>query len=169
MLGDFPATYSLIESLKLGGVVREYRNRSQPGPLGNITLRPLDLREAVRCGSIQDPKDICEIAMGIDKDLESWTTTLSPEWSYITSNANESPSSDCYDGKKHSYRSQWTAQIWINWRVHRILANQIILQNDLCPGIHCEDRISLIQELSTDICISVSSFMGSPRKYLRSD
>ena len=169
MLGDIPATSSSIEILNTGGVVRNYRERAQPGPLGSNTLRLLDLREAIRDRDIKDPKKICETALEIDRDLESWTSTLSPDWGYTTANATESPSSDYYDGKLHVYRSHWVAQIWINWRVHRILANQIILQNDTRNSAHHSGRISLIQNLSTDICISASTLIGSPRRCTLTD
>ena len=147
----------------------ERRKKIQPGPIGDMCFRLLDLRAAIKSGDITDPKAIREAAIEMDGDLEAWRATLQPSWSYATVDAGDALASTYFEGKCHIYSSLWTAQVWNNWRTLRILVNRIFLQNEIRSGApdstHESTALSLIHQLSTEICISVSSFIGSPRKH----
>jgi hypothetical protein len=144
------------------------RKKTQPGSIGDMCFRLLDLRAAIK-SDITDPKAVREAAMEMDADLEAWRAALQPSWSYATVDAGDAPAGIYFEGKYHIYGNPWTARVWNNWRTLRILVNRIILQNEIRSGTpdsaHESAALSLIHQLSTEICISAPSFIGSPRKH----
>lgn len=98
----------------------ERRKKLQPGPIGDMCFRILDLRAAIRRGDITDPKAIREAAIEMDRDLEAWRITLQPSCSYATVDAGDAPAGTYFGGKRHIYSNLWNAQVWNNWRTLRI-------------------------------------------------
>src|ERR1700726_3460350 len=108
--------------------------KTQPGPIGDMCFRLLDLRAAIKSDDITDLNVVREAAIETDADLEAWRAALKPSWSYATVNAGNTPSGTYFRGKYHIYDNPWTAQVWNNWRTLRILINRIILQNEIRSG-----------------------------------
>lgn len=85
------------------------------------------------------------------------------EWEYTTVD-----SSTNFGGVTHMYPNLWVAEAWKNWRIMRILVNQMIVENEAISGKPNDEAISqplsIICQLSTELCISCFSFMGTPRK-----
>lgn len=145
----------------------ERSKKIQPGPIGDMCFRLLDLRAAIKSRDITDPKAIREAAIEMDGELEAWRAALPPCWSYATVDAGDAPAGTYFGGKRQIYSNLWTAQVLNNWRTLRILINRVILQNairsDAPDSAHESTALSLIHQLSTEICISAPNFIGSPR------
>lgn len=143
---------------------------TQPEPLGHVCFRLLDLRAAIKSGDMTDPIAIYAEAVEMDRHLEAWRATLKPIWSYATVDVVEAPAGTHFEGKCHVYNNPWTAQVWNNWRTLRILVNRIIVQHDIY--INVDDRVhepfalSLIHQLSSEICISAPVFIGNAREHI---
>lgn len=178
------------------GVIRQqWRRRkvASHGSISEISFRLVNLRAAVKNGEITDPRVIHDMALGIDRDLETWRAGVPVEWRYTVVDGSQVAENDRdndgdadtdtdpdldpdhpFEGKLHTYPTLWIAEAWTNWRILRILANQIIMQRQTpLPSIEDDDtpvestRLArrVIQQLSTDVCISVSSFTGTSRKF----
>lgn len=136
--------------------------------MGDFCFRLLDLRSAIKSGEITDPRAILEAAAGLDSDLEAWRASVPLNWNYTTVDAGNAPPGPYFDGKRHIYSSQVIAQIWNNWRTLRILVNRLIFENEVRSGVpdsgHESAALSVIQKLSTEICVTIPIFSGA-RKY----
>jgi hypothetical protein len=148
------------------------RNVASPASVSEICFRIINLRAAVKDGDMTDPELIRQTALEIDGDLETWRAGVPVNWKYtVTSLAATDTDTDtdtCFDGKTHVYPNLWIAEAWINWRILRILVSQIVVQTEglrLASSSRMPSEAThVIQHLSTDICISVSSFTGTSRK-----
>ncbi|RFU24558.1 hypothetical protein B7463_g11781, partial [Scytalidium lignicola] len=162
-----PQTLLQISHKFATSTLGKHRKPTQAAPLGNVCFRLLYLRAGIKSGDITDPKTILEAAIEMDEELKGWRTTLGPSWYYTTIEAGDTPPGTYFEGKRHIYSNTWTAQVWNSWRTLRISVNQIILQNEIrsdAPNItYKSTALSIIPQLSTEICISASTFMGSPR------
>lgn len=140
-------------------------NVSSQASICEISFRIVNFVSAVKGGQATDPEAIRSIASEIDADLRAWRAALPPKWRYDTVGTPEAAIGTCFDRKRHVYPSLWIAEAWNGWRVLRILINQILLQNGKCSNIPDGQKpFTLIRQLSTDICISASSFAGTPRE-----
>ena len=146
------------------------RNVSSPGSICEISFRVVNLHAAVSSGEITDPQLICQKAFDIDSDLESWKVGLPPQWRYATAAASDETPGTYFDGQRHKYPSLWIADAWNNWRVLRIIVNQIIMQNggpsSLLNDIQRASVVSNIRHMSGELCTSAASFNGTPRRSL---
>jgi hypothetical protein len=143
----------------------EHRHIMRLGSLGDMCFQLLDLRAAIKNGDMTTTA-IRETAIRMDTDLETWKAKLQPNWSYTT--VYDCDDSIYFKGIHQIYDNPWIAQAWNTWRTLRILINQIIFQNEIGSDeleVTEPTSISLIHRLSAEICISVPSFLGSPRKY----
>jgi hypothetical protein len=76
------------------------------------------------------------------------------------------------DDQSHVYSNVWVADAWINRRTVRILVKQIILDFEYSlpaeerNSAQVNDAIAVIQQMSTDLCLSVHSFRDNPREYI---
>ena len=166
------STYAFENS----GVRQRWRERNfaSRGSISVISFRIVNLRAAFKNGDIKDPRVVRMMALEIDADLDEWRVGLPPSWSYTTTHATVSADvADCFNGARHRYASLWIAEVWNNWRALRVLVNQILVQSESgyrrlpsnTERTQTESlAISRIQDLSTDICVSVASFAGTPRK-----
>jgi hypothetical protein len=148
----------------------ELRRNRQPGPLGDALLRLLELRSLLKCGDgIVDFRAIHHDAVEMDREFEFWRETLPPSWNYVIDDASDNSHCIYFVRKRHVYSNPWTAQVWNNWRALRILVNKIILENEPRSGTMDSAQgsaaLSIIHQMSTEICISAPHFLGSPRKY----
>jgi hypothetical protein len=147
-----------------------HRNIASPGSISEISFRIVNLRAALQNGEVTDPRVIREIALEIDGDLETWRAGVPLNWRYATIDATEALVGTCFDGKRHVYPSLWIADVWNNWRALRILVNQIIVQNELRSSVPDNVQksvaLSIIHQFSTELCISTTSFTGTPRRSL---
>jgi len=141
---------------------------TSPGSTLEIVFRLVNFRAALKNGEITDPQVIRETALKIDGDLETWRAGVPPNWRYATINAPEAAVGTCFDGKSHVYPNPWIAEFWNHWRTLRILVNQIIVQNEVCSSVpdnaQKSTALSIIHQLSTDLCISSPALMNTPRK-----
>jgi hypothetical protein len=142
---------------------------ASPGSICEISFRIINLYAAFINGEVTDPQVIRETALEIDSDLQTWKAGVSPSWGYTIIDAPEAAASTCFNGKSHVYPNLWIGEVWNNWRALRIWINQIIVRNEVLssvPGdVQKSTALSVIRQLSTDLCISTSSFMGTPRKF----
>jgi hypothetical protein len=150
----------------------QHRNIASPGSICEISFRMVNLRAAFQNGEVTDPQVIREAALDIDSDLETWRAGVPLNWRYATIDATEAPVGTCFDGKRHVYPSLWIAEVWNSWRTLRILVNQIIVQNELRSSVPGNAQksiaLSIIHQFSTELCISTTSFMDTPRRSLSS-
>jgi hypothetical protein len=127
----------------------------------------VNLRAAIRDGSITDPNVVRQIVTDMDEDLARWEMSLPQSWSYTETDADD-PRVICFNNKRHKYPDLWVADIWNNWRVLRILVCRYALRQDGLSTAACEaDKVNthlMIQRYSRDVCKSVPCFFGSPRE-----
>ena len=146
-----------------------HHNLVSPASICEISFRIVNLRAAFKNGEITDPHVIRDIALEIDSDLDTWRAGLPQNWEYATNDATEAPAGTFFDNKCHVYPNLWIAEVWNNWRTLRILVNQIVVQNEFRSSMPDNGQKSLsiiiIQQLSTELCISTASFTGNPRKF----
>ncbi|KIX07330.1 uncharacterized protein Z518_01983 [Rhinocladiella mackenziei CBS 650.93] len=147
----------------------QHRRVASPGSICEISFRMVNLRAAFKNGEVTDPQVIRKTALEIDGDLEVWRAGVPPNWRYTTIDAPGAGVDTCFDGKSHVYPTPWIADAWNNWRILRILVNQIIVQNEVRSSVPENAQksiaLSIIRQSSADICISTSSFIGTPRKF----
>jgi hypothetical protein len=132
--------------------------------MGDLCFRFFDLRSGIKTGKFPKQKDICEAAYQMDKDLATWSLTLAPKSGYTTESVEDAPAGLYFKGKRHVYGNAWAAQVWNNWRTLRILLNRIILCNDMPDGVPWATALSVVKDLSNEICISTPMLIGSPRE-----
>lgn len=142
------------------------RNTASSASMSELSYRLVNLRAAFKTGMITDPRIICETALEIDDDLETFRAGIPRCWGYTTVDATDAPTATFFDGKRHVYPNLWVAEVWNNWRTLRILINQIILQSELRVGMsnNAQRSLELIHRFCADLCTSVTSFVDSPRK-----
>lgn len=149
-------------------------NSLRPGSLAVLGFRLVNLSAAMSTQQITDADAICRIAVDIDSDLNAWASKSSQsDREFHEIEADASGKEDNFNGREHVYNSVWGAQVWNNWRSLTIVTNRIILnhvdkqsfQNDGLKEMMRFHSISVIQSLSTDICISTPSLSGTPRQY----
>jgi hypothetical protein len=140
------------------------------GSMCQISFRIVNLSAALYDREIEEPEEILEIALEIERDLEAWKRSGPREWAYTTVADGGAVAKNCFDGKLHIYASSWTAEAWNNWRVLKIYVKHVILEHGLRLPVPDQrqivEAITVIRELSTEICMSAFSFNKSPRKYL---
>jgi hypothetical protein len=161
-----PSVNQFRPELRLSVIEQHGKNRS--GVLGDICFRLLQLRLGIKNGEITDQQAIREAGTKLDNDLEAWKASRGPGWLYTTVDASSPvPKDKLYYGKHHLYSQIWTAYLWNNWRTLRILINRIMVQNEMISEAPDHNQkaasLSLIHGMSTEICVSVASFFGSPR------
>lgn len=148
--------------------IEAFRYRFRRGTLADLSYRLVELRSAMNNGDVTDPKDIREKAISIDWDLDAWSSNAPPDRMYATVEASPPSPELHFKGKSQVYESFCHAQVWNNYRTLRILANQLVLQNEVQsvdPDAELYSAaLSRIRQMSTETCISTSQFMGSPRK-----
>jgi len=135
---------------------------ASPASITEICFRVVNLRAALRTGVITDPGVIRTVAMDIDNDLETWSTGLTPSWRYSSVVSPGIHYYDCFNGLRHVYTSLWIAEAWNNWRILRILVNQMLMQT----GIDLSEttkKQNAIRQLSSEVCLTVYNFAGNPR------
>ncbi len=172
MQQDIPAPAALLKMTQefSTSAMGELRRRRKPSPLGDACLRLLELRSLLKCGhGIADFRAIHQVAVEMDREFEFWRETLPSSWNYVIDDVNDNSPGMYFVRKRHIYNSPWTAQVWNNWRTLRILVNKIILENEARSGTvdsaQGSAALSIIHQMSTEICISAPHFVGSPRKY----
>ncbi|CEL04083.1 hypothetical protein ASPCAL05215 [Aspergillus calidoustus] len=140
-------------------------NLATPGSISEICFRLVNLRAVIADKSSEDPAAIRERAFSIDADLEDWKVSAGIRWTYDELCAASSTNSTLFMGKYHRYANLWIARAWLNFRVMRIAVNQIIIENavkfEFADEIVSRARY-LVRDLSSEICISISSFDDSP-------
>lgn len=98
----------------------------------------------------------------VHDDLEAWRAGLHPDWEYDTV-AALGADSGCYNGLCHIYPNLWVAEAWNNWRGLRLLVVQTLMETCIDPN-EMAGLQDIVRQMSTDICVSVSSFTERPRK-----
>jgi hypothetical protein len=144
------------------------RNNLLPGSIGDMSFRLLNLRAAINENKVEDTVAIREASLELDRELQSWSSSDLPNWKYTEIDAGTDPLGLCFNGKSHVYRDFRAVEAWNYWRTLRILVNQIILQNETSSIVPDSDleasSLSIIRQLSIDICVSTASFTDTPRK-----
>lgn len=146
----------------------KHRNIASPASICELSYRLVNLRAAFKTGQIADPRIILETALDIDDDLETFQAGVHGIWRYSTMNVVDAPTGTYFEGKRHVYPNLWIAEVYNNWRVLRILINQIILQSELRVGMSdlAQRSLELVQRFCAELCISVPTFVDSPRGYV---
>lgn len=138
--------------------------------ISEISFRAVNLYTAVDRGSIADSQATQDLALEIEADLETWAASVPQRWRFTAKDVSDAAMDVFFKGKTHVYPGCWIADGWNKWRMLRILVNQILVRTEADleqPGHIARAAIARIRQLSADICISVASFMGSPRKSSR--
>ena len=163
-----PGLLEISQYLEANSKSERYK-KSRPTSISEICFRLLDLRARLKKGDIVEPKAIFQAAKQMDSDLEAWTA-LRSDSTYETVKVAHSPPGTYFKGTRHIYTNPMAAQAWNSWRTLRILISRIIIQST-SDSVRPADgdrlkTIALMRSLSTDICVSVSNFIGSPRKHI---
>ncbi|KAH8680288.1 hypothetical protein BGZ61DRAFT_456511 [Ilyonectria robusta] len=167
-----PVPQALVQATRdfQTSIIRQQWQRSNVASRGSvcqISFRIVNLGAVFANGEITDLDVIRDMALEIDRDLEAWREGAPSGWAYARIDASEAAPGTFFDTHIHVYPSLWIAEAWNNWRALRIVVNKIIHQCEACSDAPRDARqsapLSIIQELSTDMCISISSFMGTPR------
>lgn len=167
-----PVPQALVQATRdfQTSIIRQQWQRSNVASRGSvcqISFRIVNLGAVFANGEITDLGVIRDMALEIDRDLEAWREGAPSGWAYTRIDASEATPGTFFDTHIHVYPSLWIAEAWNNWRALRIVVNKIIHQCEACSDAPRDARqsapLSIIQELSTDMCISISSFMGTPR------
>ncbi|KAH7007070.1 hypothetical protein EDB80DRAFT_718179 [Ilyonectria destructans] len=167
-----PVPQALVQATRdfQDSIIRQQWQRSNVASRGSvcqISFRIVNLGAVFANREITDLDVIRDMALEIDRDLEAWREGAPSGWAYTRIDASETNPGTFFDTHIHVYPSLWIAEAWNNWRALRIVVNKIIYQCETCSDASCDARqsvaLSTIQELSTDMCISISSFMGTPR------
>ncbi|KAF2260281.1 hypothetical protein CC78DRAFT_28884 [Lojkania enalia] len=143
---------------------RQWQEESvaSPNSIFSTSFRVIDIAATLEGGQA-----VQEAIRDINNELESWKAGLLSHWNYTIMNGEGEVAGDQYSGMVHSYPSLWIAEAWNNWRILRIMVNQLILQNEVPQNPGYSERIataiSVIQEMCSDICISVPSFGNTQR------
>lgn len=149
--------------------VDAFRYRIQQGSIADMSYRFVELRRDMKNGDITDTKKIREKAVTIDWDLHAWSSDAPSDRQYATVDVREGSPDLYFNGKRHMHESFCHAQIWNSYRTLRIMVNQLLLQNEMQsdgPDIDIRSSaLSQVRKMSTEICISTSNFIDSPRKY----
>jgi hypothetical protein len=123
-----------------------------------------------------DSKKVIANALEIDNELAVWATTCSPAYRYRTVTVEEK-SEDLYFDYYHIYSCISSATVWNDYRVVRILVNELLLQHSrkimqeefestdaetlssfLYQLVH--DSASITVQLAGDICSTVPFCLG---------
>lgn len=138
---------------------------ASPSSICGIYFQLVNFRAAFENGDILDAHIIRDTAQKLDSKLETWRASVPSSWRYEIIDVTTPVG---FNGKHHLYPSLWVAEVWNTWRALRISVNQILVQNELRfsepDNIQNTIGVDTIRQLSTDICISTLSFVGSPRK-----
>lgn len=140
------------------------RQYSHPGSLSEISFRLVNLRASVKSGELVDPAAIRLIALQIESDLQAWEAVVPTNWVYSIIEGSSSYKDLGLLSKYHIYPDLRVAEDWNNMRIQRIAVNQIILQ--ISEGLSLLELNSvkeIIQQVSMEICTSVSSLRDSTR------
>jgi hypothetical protein len=136
--------------------------------VSDLCYQFLDLRRAIKRGEITDPDAILAATLGMEAELMLWKEERTPAWDYDTVFVEDATKGTYFNGKKHLYSDPWIARVLNNWRTLRIQINRITVDNESYMQEPNSTRLSLamsvIQQMSTDICTSVHNFQGSARK-----
>jgi hypothetical protein len=147
-------TGSLREKLK-----RTYA--ASPASISEMSLRLVNLRAAAK-NKHKSNEELAQAARAIDADLIMWAEVTPKGWRYAATGTAED--STHFRGMKQAYDMPWSVEIWNNWRVLRIAANQIMEHSKRMTGNGDQsESLRLIRELSVDICVSVSAFADYAR------
>lgn len=166
-----PSLLQTSQNFKISSIRRDWHKEkvASSGSISEISFRIVNFKAAIQNGHVTDPDTILQQANQIDEKLVAWKATASHSWMYGTVDSARTPGVPYFEGKCHVYPNLWVAEIWNNWRALRILVNQIILYHiPLTHSIYSLKRAnaqSTILTLSTEICISTSSFARTPRKF----
>ncbi|KAH7127838.1 hypothetical protein B0J13DRAFT_564610 [Dactylonectria estremocensis] len=142
-------------------------NVASQASMCEISFRIINLAAAFANREITDVRIVQSKALDIDNDLQAWKARAPSMWGYTAIDASDAVNGAFFDTNVHVYPNLWIAETMNNWRVVRILISKLIIQAEDCsdaPDVKKKAAyLSTITKLSTDICISVSSFTGTPR------
>jgi hypothetical protein len=149
--------------------LRQLNNYIDHSPVSDLCYQFLDLRRSIKTGEMTDPAAILKATMGMEAELMLWKVERTQAWDYTTVVAEDAPKGTYFKGKRHIYSTPWIARALNNWRTLRIQINHIIVENESYMQEPNDAQLSIatsvIQQMSTDICISVHDFQGSARKF----
>ncbi|KAL3458260.1 Alpha/Beta hydrolase protein [Aspergillus heterothallicus] len=140
-------------------------NLATPGSISEICFRLVNLRAMIAQDGHIDPVSVRTEAFKLDTDLEEWKISAQVRWAYEIGCESESIDCRSFMGKYHRYANLWVARAWLNWRLMRILVNQMIIENEL--KLEFDEKIvsrarGIVRDLSIEICISVACFDETP-------
>jgi hypothetical protein len=142
--------------------------RASPGSMFEISVRMVNLRAIFKRSEAIDIHYFREKALELERDLQSWKAGVPLSWTYTTQNDTQASTDTPFGGKSHFYPTLGLTDAWNHWRTLRIFVNKIIVQNEdrsIAPdNAQRSLAISIIREMSSDLCISTSSYIDTPCK-----
>ncbi|PYI05206.1 hypothetical protein BO78DRAFT_387889 [Aspergillus sclerotiicarbonarius CBS 121057] len=118
---------------------------------------------------VRDLQQLIPEALLLDADVESWRTSLSPFWRYFIVDDSQPGFKNCPHFPKHCrryhvYYNGNLASLWNNYRLMRIVVNEMIRKMSLSlweqqKAPECQQMVyrsvAIMKELVDDICASV--------------
>jgi len=142
----------LIQGFSPPPALNEMSRYLRTGFMGDMAFRVIRLKKMITCADAVSG-EIYNTASVMEQELHLWRASIPPEWMY----------SHTSNGSRHVYASLWHAQTWNNWRTLRILCSRVMYDF----GDNSEDQdthMSVVREMSANICITSLNFSGSSRK-----
>lgn len=167
-----PALVTATFNFQSSGIRERWQQRkaASPASICEISFRVVNLWAAFKSETATDPQAIRARALEIDGDLKAWGQSLPSYWKYATVDDGERAAEASFGRIRHEYPGLWVANVWNNWRTLRIVIGHILIHNEtrsVRPDSALEAfALSIIHQMSVDICVSTSSFNGDSRKYL---
>ncbi len=145
--------------------------------LCHITAQYCNFRAQMRCFcDYSRSAGIVYAVLNIDAELETWASTLPPQYVYDIVSISE-PSEEIFTDHYHQYRTLWIAMVWNSYRCIRVLVNELLLvhllhlsltqtgfpgEPDIFSSYDSEvTRVkSVMMTLTHEICASVPFYLG---------
>lgn len=138
-----------------------FNGRTPAKSFSDIMIRFIDLNVAVKNGNLFNPDAIIASAIQIDSELLNLQTNMPPMWQYQTIFTDADPGL-VSEGFYHVYSDLWVAQMWNNFRIVRMVLNEIIREQlikgySFNPPLFTAPEYAVQLQLSTDAIILLAS------------
>lgn len=123
----------------------------------DIMIRFIDLNVAVQNRSLSNTDAIIASAAQIDSELLNLQTNIPPMWQYQTIFTDADPDL-VFEGFYHVYSDLWVAQMWNNFRILRMVLNEVI-REQLIKGYSSNPLLFTAPEYAVQLQVSTDAII----------